>query len=126
MDFNAVEPGTFGVFRLILVLLDNAGDFISLQGAGHRHRHEAFCCVGLAFGLDRRWRNRRRAIGLQLGAGVAAYVPPLADYLAACGVYRIGDYFPASHLRSEEPTSELQSLMRNSYDVLCLKKKKYR
>src|SRR3546814_5413123 len=26
-------------------------------------------------------------------------------------------------LRSEEPTSELQSLMRNSYAVFCLKKK---
>src|SRR3546814_5830758 len=31
----------------------------------------------------------------------------------------------SSH-RSEEHTSELQSLMRISYDVLCLKKKKYR
>src|SRR3546814_2473357 len=29
-------------------------------------------------------------------------------------------------LRSEEHTSELQSLMRTSYDVLCLKKKKYK
>src|SRR3546814_3666470 len=28
--------------------------------------------------------------------------------------------------RSEEHTSELQSLMRNSYDVFCLKKKKQR
>src|SRR3546814_10824619 len=28
--------------------------------------------------------------------------------------------------RSEEHTSELQSLMRNSYDVLCLKKKKHK
>src|SRR3546814_6195248 len=28
-------------------------------------------------------------------------------------------------LRSEEHTSELQSLMRNSYAVLCLKKKKH-
>src|SRR3546814_7120223 len=28
------------------------------------------------------------------------------------------------YLRSEEHTSELQSLMRNSYAVLCLKKKK--
>src|SRR3546814_8980622 len=27
------------------------------------------------------------------------------------------------HLRSEEHTSELQSLMRTSYDVFCLKKK---
>src|SRR3546814_5918575 len=28
-------------------------------------------------------------------------------------------------IRSEEHTSELQSLMRNSYAVLCLKKQKY-
>src|SRR3546814_8040373 len=31
----------------------------------------------------------------------------------------------ASVLRSEEPTSELQSLMRISYAVFCLKKKKW-
>src|SRR3546814_8629336 len=31
---------------------------------------------------------------------------------------------PARHLRSEEHTSELQSLMRISYAVFCLKKKK--
>src|SRR3546814_1599612 len=30
------------------------------------------------------------------------------------------------HLRSEEHTSELQSLMRISYAVFCLKKKKYK
>src|SRR3546814_9993600 len=30
------------------------------------------------------------------------------------------------HARSEEHTSELQSLMRNSYAVFCLKKKKYK
>src|SRR3546814_5059674 len=30
----------------------------------------------------------------------------------------------AFHFRSEEHTSELQSLMRNSYAVFCLKKKK--
>src|SRR3546814_7711003 len=33
------------------------------------------------------------------------------------------EYFPAT-LRSEEHTSELQSLMRISYAVFCLKKKK--
>src|SRR3546814_2563499 len=32
----------------------------------------------------------------------------------------------ASALRSEEHTSELQSLMRISYAVFCLKKKKYK
>src|SRR3546814_1163909 len=31
----------------------------------------------------------------------------------------------AANLRSEEHTSELQSLMRISYAVFCLKKKKY-
>src|SRR3546814_1287028 len=31
---------------------------------------------------------------------------------------------PAAHVRSEEHTSELQSLMRISYAVFCLKKKK--
>src|SRR3546814_8807158 len=43
-------------------------------------------------------------------------------------VLRQRDAFPAQFLRrldtrSEEPKSELQSLMRNSYDALCLKKK---
>src|SRR3546814_6193824 len=34
------------------------------------------------------------------------------------------DRLPASPIRSEEHTSELQSLMRISYAVFCLKKKK--
>src|SRR3546814_10080459 len=32
-------------------------------------------------------------------------------------------YLPGERVRSEEHTSELQSLMRNSYAVFCLKKK---
>src|SRR3546814_16406114 len=37
----------------------------------------------------------------------------------------LGNYDSVSRMvRSEEHTSELQSLMRISYDVLCLKKKK--
>src|SRR3546814_7493806 len=50
-------------------------------------------------------------------------------------VYRAGAAFPGSRIprdwsafmpsiRSDENTSELQSLMRNSYAVLCMKKKK--
>src|SRR3546814_5078201 len=43
---------------------------------------------------------------------------------------QLGDIIPgAAHwprFRSEEHTSELQSLMRISYAVFCLKKKKYR
>src|SRR3546814_8988671 len=41
---------------------------------------------------------------------------PVAKRLHLRGVARMG--------RSEEHTSELQSLMRNSYAVFCLKKKK--
>src|SRR3546814_9396046 len=40
------------------------------------------------------------------------------------GPRRIGSTNPGDETRSEEHTSELQSLMRNSYAVFCLKKKK--
>src|SRR3546814_1425000 len=36
----------------------------------------------------------------------------------------LAEFSRRDHPRSEEHTSELQSLMRNSYAVLCLKKKK--
>src|SRR3546814_9664686 len=38
--------------------------------------------------------------------------------------HRCGDRAEQEHRRSEEHTSELQSLMRISYAVFCLKKKK--
>src|SRR3546814_8486258 len=41
---------------------------------------------------------------------------------AALAEHAVGE--PAAEDRSEEHTSELQSLMRNSYAVFCLKKKK--
>src|SRR3546814_10714838 len=52
---------------------------------------------------------------LNHGLGDAVYVCPLFLDRSA---YRLNMH------RSEEHTSELQSLMRNSYAVLCLKKKK--
>src|SRR3546814_8707192 len=45
------------------------------------------------------------------------------QYLIGEGHRRIGLVL-GPHGRSEEHTSELQSLMRNSYAVFCLKKKK--
>src|SRR3546814_5650395 len=45
------------------------------------------------------------------------YEPPFADGLDGRVVEQV--------VRSEEHTSELQSLMRISYAVFCLKKKKY-
>src|SRR3546814_213354 len=46
---------------------------------------------------------------------------PLGELSRHARVLRHGDH--AHRLRSEEHTSELQSLMRNSYAVFCLKKK---
>src|SRR3546814_7853454 len=53
----------------------------------------------------------------------------LADCCPVAGVlgrdrYRSGQACQSSRSRSEEHTSELQSLMRISYAVFCLKKKK--
>src|SRR3546814_9770245 len=47
----------------------------------------------------------------------------VADATHNCWAYRIGDEYRFNDDRSEEHTSELQSLMRISYAVFCLKKK---
>src|SRR3546814_8386407 len=67
------------------------------------------------------WRTGRPAIALMLIAGILAgpvlgLIHPVQDF----GALRE----PFIKLRSEEHTSELQSLMRISYAVFCLKKKK--
>src|SRR3546814_5278913 len=65
--------------------------------------------------------------------GTFSYVSDLALKLAATGtemhhtdrntLHRVKRYHPSAEGRSEEHTSELQSLMRISYAVFCLKKK---
>src|SRR3546814_3816176 len=57
---------------------------------------------------------------------VAVRLQPQRAITLAIGA-RYGDHQRGEHAdpqRSEEHTSELQSLMRNSYAVFCLKKKK--
>src|SRR3546814_1222645 len=54
---------------------------------------------------------------LFLGASVSRY--PLEGYRERCDT----DVWLGTRFRSEEHTSELQSLMRISYAVFCLKKK---
>src|SRR3546814_1461360 len=73
------------------------------------------------FGHD---QHRRRTIGdlarIRGGDGAAFRERPYAtDRLNR----RVPPNAFVCHMRSEEHTSELQSLMRNSYSVFCLKKK---
>src|SRR3546814_4902761 len=66
----------------------------------------------------RGWYLRRPLHHLRPGALVLAHLPPvIATFAEGRG------YLPRSVPRSEEHTSELQSLMRTSYAVFCLKKK---
>src|SRR3546814_7240956 len=46
----------------------------------------------------------------------------IAEQFGLAGVDRAGIPLPHTVMRSEEHTSELQSLIRNSYAVFCLKK----
>src|SRR3546814_9094513 len=48
----------------------------------------------------------------------------IAENSASCEVYGLLKRVDEKYVRSEEHTSELQSLMRISYAVFCLKKKK--
>src|SRR3546814_2275188 len=58
-----------------------------------------------------------------IGQAFTGYGENLLDYNRRMTRLRLG---LAIVRRSEEHTSELQSLMRNSYAVFCLKKKTYR
>src|SRR3546814_5636591 len=80
------------------------------------------------FALQRRRQPRTlvdRALGVELGGDIGA-----ADDVDVCaaGTQRLGELAQrflagAEHDRSEEHTSELQSLMRISYACFCLIKK---
>src|SRR3546814_1544955 len=70
---------------------------------------------------ERVQRVRRRgggAVGRKGHGAVTETLERLSQALPAA-------FAAAAHVRSEEHTSELQSLMRISYAVFCLKKKKY-
>src|SRR3546814_8929334 len=59
---------------------------------------------------------------LAQGCGERAFVRVIVVAMQQRDCHRVGG--EANHGRSEEHTSELQSLMRISYAVFCLKKKK--
>src|SRR3546814_3734160 len=71
------------------------------------------------------FRSYRRCVGRRRRAGQR---PPRRPQRRRRSLVHVARHFlqlpPPRHLRSEEHTSELQSLMRISYAVFCLKKKK--
>src|SRR3546814_3204402 len=72
------------------------------------------------------FRSHEGAEPLETGGGLLHALPLLGDapFLVVNGdVYCDVDFATLPRARSEEHTSELQSLMRISYAVFCLKKK---
>src|SRR3546814_5508403 len=72
-------------------------------------------------GRDTGRRHDRSKLRLHRGGASACETSRHSKMIARRGSSRVQQ---ASTLRSEEHTSELQSLMRISYAVFCLKKKK--
>src|SRR3546814_4121495 len=74
-------------------------------------------------------RHDRRMQCIQEQRDIGGVVGQRRDHVGVLRVYEQADLAVAARAqqrvqRSEEHTSELQSLMRNSYAVFCLKKKK--
>src|SRR3546814_2918855 len=66
------------------------------------------------------WYTRPTAIFANMKAFL---VNRVGDFGFILGIGLLFAYSGSMHYRSEEHTSDLQSLMRISYDVFCLKKK---
>src|SRR3546814_3610772 len=70
---------------------------------------------------DRQGRLRKGRPGAMFQARAAGRAGHTRTAVSACRAWLVLRFLP----RSEEHTSELQSLMRISYAVFCLKKKTY-
>src|SRR3546814_8053102 len=111
-------------YDLAAGVLDHAHDLVAAQLFGFEH------CVGRiparrflhveADAVIARHREDVGAVLLEIAAASSAAIGGWAE--AAAGSAAVSSNSPAAILRrSEEHTSELQSLMRNSYAVFCLK-----
>src|SRR3546814_10496912 len=92
--------------------------FQAIEGTrGERVRETALLrTLGASTGLIARGLLAEYAVLGALAGGIAAVAAQLLAWVLAATVFHIA-------YRSEEHTSELQSLMRISYAVFCLKKK---
>src|SRR3546814_1146405 len=95
LDYNATAPIRPEALAAMTAALAEPGNASSVHGPGRRAR--------------------------RLIETARAQVAALADADPTWVIFTSG----GTEARSEEHTSELQSLMRNSYAVFCLKKTKY-
>src|SRR3546814_1801427 len=111
------------------VLATPGMDRHSAYVASSRHRDGVQLHYGRDdFGDDRRLvrtlsRERAKDMASDYGRDRDAEIRAFADRRGLSGEIRLPERAERSPVRSEEHTSELQSLMRISYAVFCLKKK---
>src|SRR3546814_3367086 len=105
------------LFRSFLLPQHGAPGYV--QAIGLRRRSVPFVDAQdqpiVPRGQGRKDIQRRPVIGIDADEDPIILIAPLAQRIVQ---------HRADHIRSEEHTSELQSLMRISYAVFCLKKKK--
>src|SRR3546814_3667468 len=104
-----------------------AGSWIYIGSQGNvQGTYETFVEMGRKhFGgdLSGRWILTSGLGGMGGAQPLAASLAGAASLSIECQQSRIEKRLETRYLRSEEHTSELQSLMRISYAVFCLKKK---
>src|SRR3546814_5148692 len=89
---------------MIAIFIDERGRSVQPKGPQRRDRHRHLISKAACHLNSARWLRLERPSSCRVG------IP-------------VGREIDAARLRSEEHTSELQSLMRSSYAVFCLKKK---
>src|SRR3546814_1931321 len=99
------------------------------RGDVHPRRHQCVETVRQVFGHRRRMREQRYAFAVKGSAQSGVDEQPIdTEFHGASGAAsratKQSRAWKSGAPRSEEHTSELQSLMRISYAVLCLKKNK--
>src|SRR3546814_5799424 len=124
MDYHLLPHVSFGFVDDRAVALDLRTDRYFMIAAAETSvlRSAGIEGTGLVDGVGIGALVRRRLIGTGTGPAIA---PVVAEPLSrsALEVEANGRRFGWPEIRSEEHTSELQSLMRISYAVFCLKQK---
>ena len=98
VNLDAVEASPQRPLGADAKLLDDSRDLMEFECARHRERGFAVLSVGVALGRNRRRRDRRFAVRLQVDMRLPADMPQLLKDAAALGVDRVGHAPPSQDL----------------------------